>query len=169
MQCLSLALQWEEQSYAANKAKYSHLDYSLIEASTHPQNNYLFSGPFPQGSALRFINLLSRAKCCSPVCCCLLAIIAQIWCSIMVARMCPVARVCRRLMLPIRLRQRLRLRATPTQMTRRSCRSASRRRPRSPIPSSTRSRSCSLCVACRRCPPRITVLTIGPAAAAAAS
>lgn len=40
-------LVWDAQSYAANKHKYPHLDYSLVEESTLKQNKYEFSGPFP--------------------------------------------------------------------------------------------------------------------------
>eukprot|EP01029_Cantina_marsupialis_P011482 TRINITY_DN2561_c0_g1_i2.p1 TRINITY_DN2561_c0_g1~~TRINITY_DN2561_c0_g1_i2.p1 ORF type:complete len:473 (+),score=118.87 TRINITY_DN2561_c0_g1_i2:482-1900(+) len=36
-----------DSAYAANKDKYPHLDYTLIEKSTSKQNKYAFNGPFP--------------------------------------------------------------------------------------------------------------------------
>jgi len=41
-------IEWESQSYAANKAKFPEYDYTLVERSTHNQNKYVFSGPFPR-------------------------------------------------------------------------------------------------------------------------
>ena len=40
-------IEWHAQSYAANKALYSDLDYSDVEKSTRKQSQYEFVGPFP--------------------------------------------------------------------------------------------------------------------------
>jgi hypothetical protein len=47
MYAQDMTIQFSEQSYAANKAKYPNLDYSLIEASTHTQGQYFFPGFLP--------------------------------------------------------------------------------------------------------------------------
>ncbi|KAF0705088.1 Aste57867_7141 [Aphanomyces stellatus] len=43
----SFEIEWAPQSFAANKHKYSHLNYTLLEKSTFHQNHNDFDGPFP--------------------------------------------------------------------------------------------------------------------------
>ncbi|RHZ25637.1 hypothetical protein DYB37_008137 [Aphanomyces astaci] len=43
----NLDVTWAAQSYAANAAKFPHLDYSLVKASTKTQHANPVSGPFP--------------------------------------------------------------------------------------------------------------------------
>lgn len=48
----SFDIQWDSQSYAANKAVHPELDYSLLEASTKKQNHSEFLGPFPYAKVI---------------------------------------------------------------------------------------------------------------------
>jgi len=43
----SYGIQWHEQSYVANKDKYSDLDYSELIKSTKKQRSYDLRGPYP--------------------------------------------------------------------------------------------------------------------------
>jgi len=45
--CSDFDIEWDPQSYVANKAQYPELDYSWLEASTKTQREYKFSGPIP--------------------------------------------------------------------------------------------------------------------------
>jgi hypothetical protein len=52
---------WDPQSFAANKEKYPHLDYTLIESSTKEQNRYVFTGPFPHDMTTNRVPLNTQA------------------------------------------------------------------------------------------------------------
>ncbi|RHY27624.1 hypothetical protein DYB32_006666 [Aphanomyces invadans] len=43
----SFDIEWATQSFGANRHKYPHLNYTLLDLSTHHQNHNKFDGPFP--------------------------------------------------------------------------------------------------------------------------
>ncbi|KUF97413.1 hypothetical protein AM588_10011576 [Phytophthora nicotianae] len=49
----SFGIQWDPQSYAANKDLHPEFDYSLLEASTKKQNHSEFLGPFPYAKVVQ--------------------------------------------------------------------------------------------------------------------
>ncbi|GMF27272.1 unnamed protein product [Phytophthora fragariaefolia] len=49
----SFDIQWDPQSYAANKLQHLELDFSLLETSTKKQNHSEFLGPFPYAKVVQ--------------------------------------------------------------------------------------------------------------------
>ncbi|KAG6976827.1 hypothetical protein JG688_00000951 [Phytophthora aleatoria] len=56
----SFDIQWDLQSYAANKDLHPELDYSLLEASTKKQNHSEFLGPFPYAKVVQHFHACDR-------------------------------------------------------------------------------------------------------------